>query len=919
MRRLGVSSRFLFFSPWGASFWEKLLENLDDPLVKILCVALGITLTLAFFGYADWIEGIGIAFAVFLATFVSTYSEFKNEASFQELQEKASRCQNNVFRNGSDLQKIVVVDIVVGDMVLLQAGDKIPADGVIVAGEVLVNQASLSGEREEVRKRVAPAGYETSAEPTEADIAGAYACFRGTVVDDGEAVMRVCAVGQSTYYGKMQKDLFEKDERLSPLQVKLTALADGISMLGYVGATFIALSFLFKQFVMDNGFSLPRILEYLSHWEVALHDVVTAVILAIIIIVVAVPEGLPMMIAIVLSLNMRKLLADEVLVRKLLGIETAGSLNLLFADKTGTITKGFFRPTMFISGELNSYPSFGHMPAPLRGLYSLAVREASSAVLSPSGAVVGGNSSDRALLSFLDNTALNERLQSTIVSEILFNSERKFTAARLRVRTDLTADILTHSIPRFTAEKFYEISVVKGAPEMVFERCTAYYGRDGTKVKIANLDGLMKELDEHSKQGLRFIAVAIAHNDLAKDGQMPHDMCLVGIIGLLDEIRAEARSAMDQARSAGIKVIMMTGDRKETAEHVAQTVGLLRGGSASNAHLVVTSSQLAMMSDDQIKERLPTLAVIARARPTDKSRLVRLGQEMGLVVGMTGDGVNDAIALKHADVGFAMGSGSEVAKEASDVVILDDNIASIMSSCKYGRTIYKSIQKFITFQSTVNLASGVLTLVGPFLQLDFALTLVQLLWVNLVMDTLAALAFGGEPALHRTMTERPIPRNAYIITPLMWTGILWNGLCVAALCLLFLTYDPIQYSLFARVVPGHRDDIVFLTAFFGFFIFSTVFAGFSLRAPDTLNVFDHLLHNKGYLVVTVVIFAVQISFSSLFGSVLRTVGLSLSEWLTVILFASVMVPLDMLRKIVAFHVLDLTAVAPPHESRDKSK
>jgi Ca2+-transporting ATPase len=311
--------------------------------------------------------------------------------------------------------------------------------------------------------------------------------------------------------------------------------------------------------------------------------------------------------------------------------------------------------------------------------------------------------------------------------------------------------------------------------------------------------------------------------------------------------------------------------------------------------------------------------VIARARPTDKSRLVRLGQEMGLVVGMTGDGVNDAIALKHADVGFAMGSGAEVAKEAADVVILDDNIASIMSSCKYGRTIYKSIQKFITFQSTVNLASGILTLVGPFLQLDFALTLVQLLWVNLVMDTLAALAFGGEPALKRTMAERPIPRNAHIITPLMWTGILWNGICVAVLCLLFLTYDPIQYSVFARVVPGHRDDIVFLTAFFGFFIFSTVFAGFSLRAPDTYNVGDHLLQNKGYLVVMVVIFAVQISFSSLFGSVLRTVALTVNEWLTVILFASVMVPLDMFRKFVAFHVLELTTVASSASVNENQK
>lgn len=891
--------------------FDSSLALITDIFLKILMVALGITLTLAFFGYADWIEGIGIAFAVFLATFVATYSEFKNEASFQELQEKASRSQNNVFRNGSELFKLSVIDIVVGDMVLLQAGDKIPADGVIYAGEVQVNQSSLSGEREEVKKRKAPQEYVITNEPTEEDMAGPYYCFRGTVVDDGEAVMRVAKVGEATYYGKMQKDLFEKDDRLSPLQVKLTALADGISMLGYVGATFIALSFLFKQIVMDNHYSWTKIVEYVSHYQVALHDLVTSVILGIIIIVVAVPEGLPMMIAIVLSLNMRKLLAGQVLVRKLLGIETAGSLNLLFADKTGTITRGFFTPTIFVMGDLKTSEKFSSIPEALRKLYSVAVREASSAVISPSGSVVGGNSSDRALLQYLDHTALLEKLHSTIVKEILFNSERKFAAARLRVNTSATHDILGHSIPNFRANDHHEISVVKGAPEILFERCTSYYASNGSRQKLVNTDTLLAELDTiGGDKGLRFIAICISEDNLVEN-DLPGNLCLVGVVGLLDEIRPEAKQALAQARTAGIKVIMMTGDRKETAEHVAMSVGLLSSatGNTANSRIgqgVVTSSQLSQMSDDQVKERLPSLAVIARARPTDKSRLVKLAQELDLVVGMTGDGVNDSIALKHADVGFAMGSGAEVAKEASDIVILDDNIASILSACKYGRTIYKSIQKFITFQSTVNLASGILTLVGPFMNMDFALTLVQLLWVNLVMDTLAALAFGGEPALERTMHERPIPRHAAIITPLMWTGIIWNGLMVALLCVIFLTYDPIHTTLFSRLVPGHRDDIVFLTAFFAFFIFSTVFAGVSLRAPDTFNVFDNILKNRGYILVMVTIFGVQITFSWLFGAVLRTVALSVSEWALVIAMASILVPLDCIRKAIAFRVMPST-------------
>ncbi len=381
------------------------------------------------------------------------------------MQEQAGRTQNNVFRNGCNLAKLPVVDIVVDDLVLLQAGDKIPADGYLFVGEIQVNQASLSGETEPVKKRKAPEHYSITADPAEQDMAGPSYCFRGTVVDDGEAVLRVAKVGESTYYGKMQKDLFEQDDRLSPLQVKLTALADGISMLGYVGASFIALSFLFKQFVMDNHYSWSKMVEYLSHYQVALHDVVTAVILGIIIIVVAVPEGLPMMIAIVLSLNMRKLLGQQVLVRKLLGIETAGSLNLLFADKTGTITRGFFAPTLFISGEAKVVDSFGAMSKAQQKIFALAVREASSAVVSPDGKTVGGNSSDRALLSFLDLHSQKENLHSTIVREILFNSERKFSAARLRVVTKTSDDILGNSVRNFRATEFKDISVVKvGAP-----------------------------------------------------------------------------------------------------------------------------------------------------------------------------------------------------------------------------------------------------------------------------------------------------------------------------------------------------------------------------------------------------------------------------------------------------------------------
>ena len=356
--------------PEVETFWEKLFDNFNDPLIKILLVALLITLGLSVAGYADWIEALGIGIAVFLATTVSTFSEYKNEASFQELQLKASKINCNVFRNGNDLSQIAISEIVVDDYVLVQAGDKIPADGVLVAGEITVNQASLSGERESIKKRVAPKEFILAAEPTENDISGGYECYRGTVVDDGEGVLHVQRVGASTYFGKINKELNNNSDRESPLQTKLSNLADTISMIGYVGASFIALSFLFKQFIMDPGYSFSATIEHVKNWQLALHDVVNSLILSIIIVVVAVPEGLPMMIAIVLSLNMRKLLKANVLVRKLLGIETAGSLNLLFVDKTGTLTKGTFEPHCFVTGNMESFHSAQEMPKPLSDLFS---------------------------------------------------------------------------------------------------------------------------------------------------------------------------------------------------------------------------------------------------------------------------------------------------------------------------------------------------------------------------------------------------------------------------------------------------------------------------------------------------------------------------------------------------------------------
>ncbi|KAL6054184.1 P-type Ca(2+) transporter [Balamuthia mandrillaris] len=847
-------------------------------------------MVLAFLGHAEWVEPIGIAFAVFIATFVATWSEFKNEASFRELQEKASRLKNNVFRGGEAIE-VLASDIVVGDYVLLQEGDKVPADGKLLYGELYANQASLTGENEALAKTPAPEGYE----PASRELSDPHLLFRGSVIDEGEGVMIVDKVGVNTFSGALEEELAEKDTRESPLQVKLANLANQISMVGYIGATLIAISFLFKQFVMDQGYSWQAMLTYVQNWQDASRDTVTAIILAIIVIVVAVPEGLPMMIAIVLSLNMRKLLKEQVLVRRLLGIETAGSLNILFADKTGTLTFGQFQPAKFVSGSLNTYDTYESVPKGLRTILAFSLKEATSAHITSSGKLIGGNSSDRALLQFVSTQDRHKSEDVVIEKEILFSSKHKFSA--VQVSGLLPKGMCLHpSEGSSSSTKEGEllsgtISLVKGATDEVLKQCTTYYDDEGWQQPLTQLAPIINEIDYLSTQGIRVIAVATSDEpleDSSKTNRLPSNMALVGIVGVLDQVRPESPEAVATAQRAGIQVVMITGDRKETAAAVAKEVGLLRGTKRE----VITSEELNSMSDKELKQLLPRLSVVARALPTDKSRLVRVAQEQGKVVGMTGDGVNDSSALKKADVGFAIGSGSAVAKEAADIVILDDNFRSITRAILYGRTIFKSIRKFIVFQSTVNVGAMVIAFLGPFIGYDFPLTLIQLLWVNLVMDTLAALAFGGEAALNRYMNERPVERTQSIISPAMWSSIIINGLFITLLCHIFLTYDGVE-EVFRR--DGQPDQKVFLTAFFAFFIFLTTFNAFNVRTTR-LNIFDNIHKNTGFVVVVTLIFLVQITFTWIGGSVLRTVPLTLNEWLSVIVASSIIIPFDFLRK-----------------------
>ena len=846
-------------------FFDKLRTNLKDPIIVILIVALAVTVFLAAMGFAPWYEGLGIAFAVVMATLIATWSEYSNENEFQRLLEEASKVKVKVFRN-STLVEILIDDLVVNDLVLLQPGDTVPADGYLLTGEIELNESALTGESETVKKTGGADEKHSEAEEK-------YEMSRAALVVDGEAVMKVLEVGDKTKYGATLKELTSAETRPSPLQEKLATLGRQISRFGYVGALFIAFSFMFNHIFLEGGgweiyFSKPA--------PEIIYNIVTAIILAIIIIVVAVPEGLPMMIAVVLSMNMRKLLKAKVLVRKLLGIETSGSLTILFTDKTGTLTQGKLTVSELLLGNAEHLQSYKEIPENLRETVSFALRNNTPASIDTGDPenpkIVGANPTGQALLRFL-GADLDKQDDVKVKVNIPFNSAYKFSATQVEGSQNLT--------------------MVKGAAEIVLAGCTHYLDVDGNKVELDS-EKLKEEMLGLSERAMRLIGLAVSNQDLGEENVLPSDLTLVGIFGLRDEMRKESKTAVETARRAGIQVVMITGDAKDTAQAIAREVGILEKEQA----LVLTSKELGEISDEELIKILPDMRVVARALPADKNRLVKLAKSMNWVVGMTGDGVNDAPAVKNADVGFSMGDGTDMTKESSDIVILDNNFISLTNAVRYGRTLLKSIRKFLIFQLTVNVAAILVAFLGPFFGIDLPLTMTQLLWVNIVMDTLAAFAFSGEAALKRYMNEKPIPKGESLISGDMWSAILIDGIFMASISLYFLTSDFVAGLFVCDAVrcPDPELNLVLLTGFFGFFVFMNNFNKFNART-EGLNLFEHITENRNFLVVVILIFFLQTSFTYFGGEVLRTVGLTLEEWFYVLAFAITIIPLDLTRKL----------------------
>ena len=824
------------------SFFKLFKESLGDPIIRILLIALGIK-TIFLIKDFDWYETVGIVIAIIIASLISTISEYGSSKAFEALQEESSKIKCRVKRN-NEIKEILIDDIVKSDLLILTTGDKIGADGIIIKGNIEVDESSMNGEAKSITKEKNDTVY------------------RGCVVYSGYAIVLVTNVGNDTYYGKMVQELGEKTGT-SPLKERLSSLANTISKLGYCSAILVSVSYLFNKIIISNNFELDKIILTVSDLSLLFAYILHALTLSVTIIVVSVPEGLPMMVTLVLSSNMRRMLKNNVLVRKLVGIETAGGLNILFTDKTGTLTKGKLEVISLMLGNQKEYSNINNLGSSYKNLITKSlVYNNESTFDSEDNKIIGGNITDKAILEFV-TTKKTKSIKE--LDKIRFNSKNKYSLSIIE-------------------DNKIKYKFVKGATEIILPKCDRYIDENGHKRLILHKEILEKKIDDITKKGIRVICVAY-NNETNKN---INNLILLGFLLIKDDIRKESIEGVKLIKNAGIDIVMITGDNKNTAINIAKEVGIV----TSSNDLILTSDELNSMNDDKIKEILPNLKVVARAMPNDKSRLVKIAKELDLVVGMTGDGVNDAIALKKADIGFAMGSGTEVAKEASDIVIEDDNILSIEKSILYGRTIFKSIRKFIIFQLTVNFCAVSVSIISPFIGIPSPVTVIQMLWINMVMDTLAGLAFSYEPPLPEYMEEPPKKRNEEIINKYMLNEILITGLYSSVLCIIFLK-SPFISSLFRNT----SDNKYLMTAFFGLFIFMSIFNSFNART-DRLNILGNITKNKVFLIITLFIVITQIIMIYYGGTIFRTSGLNIKEFIIMLLISITVIPIDFLRKII---------------------
>lgn len=848
------------------SFLGKFVKNLGDPIIRILIVAFFVTLI---FSGGGIFESCGIALSVFISAFVSTLSEYGSEKAFQRMQNEAKKQNCLVIRNAETVS-IPVGELVKGDILCVSAGDMIGADGLIIDGDISVDMSALNGESTEKSKGKSESG---TADDEFCRV------YRGSIVTAGKAKIRVSSVGKDTYYGKIADEV-QDDIGESPLRMKLTELAKTLSKFGYFCAVCVALAYLVNVFFLSGDFVFTP--------KSTASELLHAFTLGISVVVVAVPEGLPMMITVVLSSNMIRMQKHNIRVRKPVGIETSGNVDILFTDKTGTLTYGTPKVVCYVTGDgVRSSRSVDIDEKRRFLLGACAFFGGDSTVENPFSRTqrraVGGNAADRAVLSeYMSGGECPRGIKRTAF--LPFDSKLKLSCASV----DISANT---ELSRVFGKEF---TLLKGAPELLIKNCRYMYSKTGEKVAI-NTALLEEKLGKLSSKGMRVMALAVtgaasdtvertasqlAKGEKVEAAELFAGACFVMLICMRDELRREAPKVIKELKGAGIQTVMVTGDSSATARAIALEAGIVED---SEHETVIESEDLKSMSDAEIERMLPSLRVVARALPDDKSRLVRIAKRCGRITAMTGDGLNDAPALKAADVGFAMGNGTDVAKEAGDIILNDGNIASVEKAVLYGRTVFRSIRKFVVFQLIMNLSAVLVSVIGPFIGVETPVTVMQMLWINLIMDTLAAIAFAGEAPMRRYMNSPPVPKGEPVLSGDMITRILCMGAFYVSICIYYLCSPGIRQQF------GNRDSAEFLAGFFALFVFCGIFGAFNARS-GRVNILSGLFLNPVFVTVICLVFTAQIFMIYSGGELFRCTPLTLSQLRTVLTLAANVIP-----------------------------
>ncbi|MCC7385215.1 MAG: calcium-translocating P-type ATPase, PMCA-type [Deltaproteobacteria bacterium] len=855
--------------PETASIWELFLEALKDKTLLILMgaavLALGVEILRARLqdGYSPhYIDGLAILSAVAIASLVATLNQVRAQKEFSSLRKVRENIGMKVLRAGQ-VKELSIFDLVVGDIVYLSTGDRVPADGQLLRGvDLTVDESTLTGESVPVEKSASDLEMKS-----------------GSTITGGSGVMLVSAVGRSTELGKLQASLTEGEEDPTPLQERLSGLADRIGVFGLGAAilTFLALAI---SGVVRGQIGLGLELATLS-------ALLEFAIIAVTIVVVAVPEGLPLAVTISLAYSIQKMAKDNSLVRKLVSCETMGAATVICSDKTGTLTKNQMAVARaYTGGSVLQNPSDATAwSAADRTLLQDIAAINSTAFIEHDGGTARylGNPTEGALLSLLEAWGIDWRTtrnRAQVLHQFSFSSERKRMSTLVRDSA--------HGLEL----------LVKGAPEVILSLCRSVHAPTGPRPLGADeRRAILEQMERFSAEGQRTLGLAYRvlaegapgvqeHGDAAAK-LLEDDLIFFGLIAISDPVRPEVNGAIAAARSAGVEVKMVTGDNRVIAEAISRELSLL-----GPEDVVLEGAEFREKSDLEITALLPRLRVLARSSPSDKHRLVRLLKSSGAVVAVTGDGTNDAPALKDADVGFAMGrSGTEVAKEASDIVIVDDNFASIVRAIQWGRSVFENIRKFLQFQLTVNVVALSTAFLAAVMGLGTPLNTVQLLWVNLLMDSLAALALAAEPPRPVLLQQLPHGRHAPLISKPMWASIaVMSAVMVTVLVLILET----GLFLPADTAPAVRNTFVFNT-----FVMMQLFNEVNARATRfSRSVLDGLFKSRLFIAVVVSTALVQVLIVQAGGSFFRTVPLSLDLWIaSVILGASVLVIGFVVRKV----------------------